>query len=257
MWKAVYVSDRGTAHKADRSPCQDVCRVRQVESVLIAVCADGAGSASHAHIGADLACWCFVEHLSAVAQSGKVRDGVTREDAIGWCQIIRDALTRRAERLQVPVRDLACTLLGAVVGDSSAVFLQIGDGAMVVSEGHGYETVFWPQSGEYANTTNFLTDPEFERSLEFSVRIGPITEVAAFTDGLERLILRFADRTVHSPFLQPMFTAMRSAAEMGDYFKALRRFLHSERVNERTNDDKTLILAVRDEDRSDAKETVS
>lgn len=283
MWKAVYISERGTAHIEDGTPCQDFCRVRTVNGAggpfLIAACADGAGSACHAHIGADLACWSFTDHLSNVVNAGQLHEGVVREDAVEWCETIRKVLIERAERLQVPLREFACTLLGAVVGESNGVFLQIGDGAMVVSEGDDCEPIFWPQSGDYANTTNFLTDSNYEESLDFCVRPGRIKKFAAFTDGLERLILRFADRTVHSPALLPMLDAIRhdgppapplrssalvlkqDAVRRDDdekpYFALLRRFLQSERVNERTNDDKTLILAVQVEDGRDGEEKVS
>ena len=37
--------------------------------------------------------------------------------------------------------------------------------------------MFWPQSGEYANTTSFVTQPGFEQELEFATR-ARIDEVA-------------------------------------------------------------------------------
>lgn len=314
MWKAIYVSERGTSHVQDGTPCQDGCRVRVIGgSVLLTVCADGAGSASHARDGAQLACRKFIECVSgflnpppiakAVAPLAEVEksgvgfiqalwslmlsassrvtrrmasprfpgepeqenatalagdDGaipnpadplgsIDRDTLVEWCVQVRESLAARASELGVPIRELACTLLGAVVSDSTAVFVQVGDGAMVVGDGECCDVVFWPQSGEYANTTNFLTDAAFKESLQFVVRQGRITEFAGFTDGLERLILRFDDRTVHRPALGPMFDQLRAAADEKALFAPLRGFLQSEPVNARTNDDKTLILAVRNE----------
>ena len=44
---------------------------------------------------------------------------------------------------------------------------EFGDGAIVALLEEAYQVIFWPQSGEYVNTTNFVTDQEFERHFEF------------------------------------------------------------------------------------------
>ena len=77
-----------------------------------------------------------------------------------------------------------------------------------LQDGDGYRTVFWPQSGEYLNTTNFLTDEEFERRLELHALAERVDELALLTDGLQMLALRYADKSVHSPFFLPMFQAL-------------------------------------------------
>ncbi|MGL4552961.1 MAG: PP2C family serine/threonine-protein phosphatase, partial [Gemmataceae bacterium] len=63
-------------------------------------------------------------------------------------------------------------------------------------------------------------------------------------DGLQGLALHYATRTAHGPFFAPLFRALRGAdpEELGD---PMRAFLESPRVNGRTDDDKTLILAAR------------
>lgn len=63
--------------------------------------------------------------------------------------------------LEVGLRDLACTILLAIVGADAAVFAQLGDGAIITGEGDHYTPVFWPPAGEYANVTDFLTDADF------------------------------------------------------------------------------------------------
>ncbi|MCA9067620.1 MAG: protein phosphatase 2C domain-containing protein [Planctomycetaceae bacterium] len=249
MWKAIYDSVRGTSHIEGNQPCQDACRVKQLsisdETFLISVCADGAGSAECSDLGATIACDLFVNIVERAVTCCDFQRGLTKSGAVQWCEAIRESLLARATSLNVPLRELACTLLGAVIGESFAVFLQIGDGAMVIANEGNYEPVFWPQSGEYANTTNFLTDPQYEESLEFCVRETRVSEFAAFTDGIERLILRFADKTVHTPFLVPLFSSLADTHDVESYFELLHQFLKSERINERTSDDKTLILAKR------------
>ncbi len=78
----------------------------------------------------------------------------------------------------------------------------------------------------------------------------PIVDVAILTDGLERIALDFQQRVAHPSFFAAMFGAVRSlppgdAAEAAAASADLVGFLGSARVNERTSDDKTLVLATR------------
>ncbi|MCA9038006.1 MAG: protein phosphatase 2C domain-containing protein [Planctomycetaceae bacterium] len=249
MWKTVYDSVAGTSHINSDLPCQDACRVVQLivgeTKLLVACLADGAGSASHADEGAQVACDTFIQTIEQASESFNFDETIHRETAIAWCNGLRSRIVQRASELDVDTRQLACTFLGAVVTENSALFIQIGDGAIVRWNGDGYRHVFWPQSGEFANTTNFLTDKAFIENLDFTQIRERVDELAIFSDGLERLVLRFADQTVHEPFLSPLFATLRHTDDPGDYFQPLREFLDSEKVNERTDDDKTLILTTR------------
>ena len=162
-----------------------------------------------------------------------------------WHRRVRELLSKEAHDRAANLRDFACTLLTAIVGERSAVFSQIGDGAIILQEGDAYRSVFWPQSGEYVNTTNFLTDQEFENRLEFCAHPVPVNELALLTDGLQMLALRYAEKSVHEPFFQPMFQALCAADSALTLQGQFREFLNSPHVNRRTDDDKTLILATR------------
>jgi hypothetical protein len=133
----------------------------------------------------------------------------------------------------------------AVVGPDAAVFAQLGDGAIVYHDGNRYAPVFWPQSGEYHNATHFLTDASYTQHLQVGRFAATVSEVAMFTDGLQMLALNYADRSAHQPFFTPMFRALRSTGNHADLSPALRGFLESKDINERTDDDKTLVLASR------------
>ncbi|HEX8825551.1 MAG TPA: protein phosphatase 2C domain-containing protein, partial [Archangium sp.] len=136
-------------------------------------------------------------------------------------------------------------LLTAVVGEHGSVFAQVGDGAIVVRRGGDYVPVFWPQVGQYANSTWFLTSRDMEQVLE--VTCGePVDELAVFTDGLQMLALHFASRSVHRPFFESLFSTLREAARPEELVVPLRTFLDSPAVNARTEDDKTLVLALRE-----------
>ena len=255
MWKSIFDSVRGTSHEQSGTPCQDACRLVHLnygaDDVLIACASDGAGSASHSADGAELACDRFIELVTDyIAGSERTlpdqqpeAETMVRE----WLTQIRLDLEAKAAELQVDTRQLACTFLGAIVLADRAYFLQIGDGAIVREAEEGYMAVFWPQSGEYANTTNFVTSPACVQHLMVQIVEEPVDELAIITDGLERLILRFAEQTVHAPFLTPLFEPLRGSDNPDQFFEPLRNFLNSPAVNQRTDDDKTLVLATRRE----------
>ena len=71
-------------------------------------------------------------------------------------------------------------------------------------------------------------------------------KVATFTDGIQRLALNLVTNTPHEPFFAPFFNGMAKATvEQEDQLQGLLvKFLGSQAVNERTDDDKTLALAL-------------
>ena len=75
---------------------------------------------------------------------------------------------------------------------------------MAGEEFDDYVWIEWPQHGEYANTTNFLTQKNACEVLFFETGRA-IEEIALFTDGIERLVLDVAARSVHSPAFKPIF----------------------------------------------------
>jgi hypothetical protein len=111
----------------------------------------------------------------------------------------------------------------------------------------GYRWVFWPQHGEFANTTNFVTQRHASRALEIATHDGPVDEIAIFTDGIERLVLDLSARTAHAPFFRPLFRWLASAEPVaaGAAAPPIAQYLGSKQVCDRTDDDKTLILATR------------
>jgi hypothetical protein len=248
-WKVVHQSVAGTSHEALATPCQDFHRVVELarphgEHFLIVACSDGAGSATHSHFGSQAACHSFVELATAMCTEDRELCDFSLEMARDWITQIRERLQAEADAQCVTLRDLACTLLGVICCGHKSLFFQIGDGAIVIATGDVYSPVFWPQSGEYANTTNFITDRDSPAALEFRTSTVEFSRLAVFTDGLERLILRFSDRTVHGPFLSPFFSTMNESDDTTALFVPLHAFLTSASVNARTDDDKTLILCL-------------
>jgi hypothetical protein len=249
-WKFAAASVAGTSHHASGKPCEDCCGVEIAETsigpLLIAVCADGAGSASRSELGSRLACEVIAREARAFAQSLELNgDPPGRAVVKEWYVLARAEILYLASMLQVTPRELACTLLTVVVGPDWAIFAQIGDGAIVHATETNSTIVFWPEHGEYANTTAFLTDANWIEHFRLHAIDEPIDNLALMTDGLERLALDFTTRSPHTPFFQPLFRAVAEAIDETTLSSALCEFLASPRVNARTDDDKTLILATR------------
>lgn len=134
MWKVIQASVAGTSHVRTGKPCQDYCDYRRVvvgdELYVVAACADGAGSASFSEYGALIAVDTVLsEALAHLTATGLAAIG--RDDVLGWYESALRELRREAQMLALADRELACTLLLAVIGPSRSVFAQIGDGAIV------------------------------------------------------------------------------------------------------------------------------
>lgn len=120
---------------------------------------------------------------------------------------------------------------------------QVGDGAIILGDGQGSRVAFWPDPDEYANVTDFLTDERFAEVMRFEAIAEPLVEIALLTDGLQRLALDFNARVPHPPFFGPLFREIRTTDDLESLLEPYRGFLDSPAVNERTDDDKTLVIA--------------
>jgi Protein phosphatase 2C len=249
-WRVVAASETGTSHIENGTPCEDSCWA-QVDStaagvpVLSVFVADGAGSAARGGEGAELAIQAAAAFVAAKLKLPEfgVADGL----AVDCVSAVRARIYAEAEKAGSTARDYACTFLGVISTPQASLAMQIGDGGIVVDAGKGLEVAVAPMSGEYANMTHFVTEDDAITVLITKVFPGPFLRVAAFSDGLQRLALNLAANTPHEPFFAPFFRVLISAtdAQEDELQSALVRFMGSPAVNERTDDDKTLALAVR------------
>jgi hypothetical protein len=254
-WRIAMASAVGTSHLAMGLPCED-CHLHLAANdaegnpVAILVLSDGAGSAALAETGARLACHTFAKLVAQYISGGGRVEGIGRELATRWVAEVVYRLSLTSWNHERQPRDYACTLLAAVCGEQATVFIQIGDGAIVISDEWTttWRHVFWPQHGEFVNTTNFITSADALEVMEFHVVREPLAEIALFSDGLENLLLNKASRSVHAPFFDSKFPSVRRSAAVGEdaeLSRALAVYLSTAPINERTDDDKTLILASR------------
>lgn len=238
MWKLIFGSVLGTSHVQSGLPCQDYCDGAITGTTLVAACADGAGSAEHSQLGSKAAVDRFMEVASGDAMP-------TKEQVEEWVYAAREHLLEVAAANGSTPRQLACTFLAALVGDGWVAFAQVGDGVIVFDGPDGYNFAFWPDNGEYANTTRFLSDDDYQQHLRVDIDKRRVSELAVLTDGLQMLALDIAGVKVHDRFFAPLFKTVRNGPDLAVLQTELLDFMGSKRVNDRTDDDKTLLLATR------------
>jgi hypothetical protein len=247
-WTWAAATCRGTSHVRDGSDCQDASRCISVgpdSNVLIAVVCDGAGSASYGGQGAAITCRTVSE--SARIHFSNSKDLPRDDDVWNWVDEARERINRAAASRSLERREFSCTLVTVFATDAAAMILHIGDGAAVVRLDGKWVAPSWPAHGEYASQTFFVTDDPAPQLRITRLEI-PVDVAAVFSDGIERLVLDFASQTAPAPFFDIMMKPFESAIATGRNQKlsaSLKRYLDSDRVNERTDDDKSLVFAVR------------
>lgn len=246
-WKVVSASARGSSHEKTGKPCQDAHHwIRLSEGILLAAVADGAGSAAQSEVGSEVAA------KAAVAAIASKRDILLLDEGDEDLRILmthaleeaREAVETKAAEHDVKVRDLATTLIVIFASPKFVAAAQIGDGAAVVGDAAGRITALTkPESGEYINETIFLTSSDAMESAQVNVWYGNTGYIAALSDGLQLLALEMPEGKPHGPFFSPLFRFIERVEDAKDAESQLEKFLISELVRERTNDDLTLILA--------------
>lgn len=242
MWKVLHASAVGTSHTLSQLPCQDAYVIEQIHSSLILVGADGAGSCEKAQEGAHMTCHLVKEVLFPYAQKKMLPE---REAIIKMVTDIQKELETKAAQAVTNVKEYSCTLLGALLTENGACFFQIGDGSLIhwPKDKNG-EVIFWPPKFEYANQSAFITDTNASDTLQFCHISKPISEVALLTDGLEKVALQLSEKKVFEPFFKPIRACLNSLEETSlELNQKLAEFLNSPQINQRTDDDKTLIVA--------------
>jgi hypothetical protein len=82
--------------------------------------------------------------------------------------------------------------------------------------------------------------------MQVVVKPGQPEFICASTDGLERLAIQISDWTPFAPFFNPLEQYLRETDNLEKSDEYLMSFLNSERLNARTDDDKTLLLCLYD-----------
>ena len=266
-WKGIARSLCGTRHQQQGLPCQDFGSHWIGGDVVVGAIADGAGSAKYADVGAQLAVTTLVEYLKASDQWLQSHQsswttlppgalaGATRKCFTKGTKAVQTALQRQAQHQGCSIDDFACTLLAILATPQWIAALQIGDGFIVVrsddasstSEASGsndspYRLLFEADKGEYANQTTFVTASTALNALQTQVFMTAPAFICASTDGLESVAIRQRDAFPFPPFFRPLEEFMDEMPDPEQDDEYIMTFLQSDRLNQRTDDDKTLLM---------------
>lgn len=247
-WRWAAASETGTSHIKLGTRKQDALSCILVGDnefpVFSGIICDGAGSAEFGGEGASVLCRIMTlairEHFKSSYEMP------VEEQVWTWIDSARESLAIAARRRSIKRQAFASTLVMLVSTPNDCLTVHIGDGAIVGRERSGaWRAISWPESGEYASTTFFVTEDPAPK-----VRIAhfdpDFDAIALFSDGIENLALDQRSMVPHEPFFHTMMSPLDATPGIGKNNKlsaALASFLNSEKVCQRTDDDKSLILA--------------
>ena len=242
-WRWASASVIGTSHIQNSDRLQDAYVVTELDDHgILAIVSDGAGSAKFGAYGAWLTC----RFLSVRFREWLRANSDLPSDVIlvGWIDELRDQISHTATQREGTPRQFAATLAAIIVSPDEAVTLHIGDSAIVARNGAGWDVLCWPENGEYASSTYFVTDDP-EPRLNISRHQREHNAFALFSDGVGDLALSHLEQVAHPRFFDPMFRPVDAESGEGrlvELSAMLATYLASPSVCERTDDDKTLIL---------------
>ena len=124
---------------------------------------------------------------------------------------------------------------------------RVAGGAGHARRGDALDALTLPAKGEYANEAPFVTDDHYIESLQVAVAgTDGLGAIALMTDGMERLAVHLATGVPHGPFFKGLF-AFAADDRLSDEERCalLARELRSGKTNRLTDDDKTVLVAVR------------
>lgn len=242
-WRWASASVIGTSHIQNGDRLQDACVVSRVgNDCIFAIVSDGAGSAKFGAYGAWLTCRFLSVRFREWMR--KNQDLPTDEELVDWINELRDRISAIATRRECPPRQFAATLATIIVALNEVVTLHVGDSAVVGRKAGEWEVLCWPENGEYASSTYFVTDaPEPRLNIDRHPR--GHDAFALFSDGVGDLALSHLEQAAHARFFDPMFRPVDAASGEGrlvELSDKLDTYLAGPSVCERTDDDKTLIL---------------
>lgn len=244
MIKLYGASVIGTSHLATYTPCHDAHTYRILPDNLgyIACVSDGMGSASRAELGSLTASLFVVDFLEKHLNLDMSDSEVIQLIKEGYVQT-NQLLEETADLHELNIKDLNATLLVFVSIQDRQFFGQVGDCTAIGKSGDTYKVLVPQQRGEYANATFSICNMESIDNGLFEKCDAFYPMIALMSDGIESISISAKDSVVSSLFFEPFFKVfLHKNYNQLEVQKSLERFLQSERINKKTDDDKTLLF---------------
>lgn len=248
-WQAINSIAIGVKHLEIGQSCQDwsACEIISEGNIIIGAVSDGMGSAKHSEIGSKLAVEIAISELRSWKWESLPKDEQDARNIFRrTLSSVKTVLNNKASIDGYSVEDLACTLLVFIASSKWVAAMQVGDGFIVVrSESRDYQLLFKPDKGEFANETTSITSSNASQEIKVCFQLVNCKFICAATDGIEDISLIKSDNWKPSEkFFKPLEEYMLSTHNLEMKKKELDKFLSSEKINQNTYDDKTLILCI-------------
>lgn len=246
-WKTAAASTIGMSHIEAGLPCQDFSAYKHIsDNIIVGALADGCGSAKLSHHGAEITVQSAINVLSHIDWCNQdIDEKIARDLSHNLFENVLNEVRSYSNKNDCIIDDLACTLIAFAASPQFFFAVQVGDGFIVTrSESSNYVLLFNPDHGEYYNETTFITSKDAIDNLQCYYKYKAIRLICASSDALEIHCLKLSNWTPHEPFFSVLEEYAISMPEPKQAEEDLIEFLSRESINQRTSDDKTLILSV-------------
>lgn len=244
VWNSVQCAVQGRGHIKAGTPCQDKTYFMSENDVSVIALADGAGSASMSHFGAE-----FVTHEICELLTRQFDIYFNEDDGAAVKRVIvgilLEGLEKLAEDLKCETKDLASTLLVSAVHNGKYIILHIGDGIIGYVKDNELKIASYPENGEFVNTTVFVTSKEALSTMKMMKgQLNGITGFALMSDGTEASLYNKREKSL-APVLKKIMDLshiMNVECLQNEMKKSFENV-----IKKSTTDDCSLIILVEDD----------
>jgi hypothetical protein len=218
--------------------------------------ADGLGSAAYSEAGAQRAVETTLEFLRGesarlLGASDEIIRSICQKAVITAAEAVKSLPYDNLQQTHInenvrpcdanAADQYACTLTILLIAPHWIAAMLVGDGFVVwrPADSVAHQVFVAPEKGEFVNYTATITGSGLESAMRFELRRESPGFATASSDGLLYLALKSEVWTPHQPFFQFIESFARHAHASEDH---LRELLGDPKVNELTDDDKSLLL---------------
>lgn len=181
--KSLGFSLQGKDHVSSGTPCQDYHAIFHLnDDCVIAIVADGVGSAKLSDVGAKVASETVLEFLKSNLQTLQDDEAIMNilEEAY---QKAFDQITSLAKDFRANIEEFDTTLTTTIITSKKTFYGHSGDGGIILLLENGiYEKLTLPQKGKAGGSS--VIPLRFSDQWEFGVTEEPIYAVLLATDGI-------------------------------------------------------------------------
>lgn len=239
--QVVATSVRGVWHENQNLPCQDYFCHQIRGQKLVAVVADGAGSAKYGKIGAKIVCETLCDVLMNKAMH-QIKKQIVQALEIARDKLVMHRLNK--QKSEDGLIDFAATVVGAVCHKQKGVFFHIGDGAAMafLQVPQGEAVISRPENGHFSCETYFYTMDDWQDSLRFTF-FEKAQSLMLMTDGVSGFAFKNGYAYLEKKFVEPIDSYLQAEKNPKRAKRALNNTLSTQMARRLNPDDKTLLWA--------------